>query len=153
MERRAGQRPTRSASHPVSVPPGQRLHFDDRLLSAIPPAALIATISNVAADLRGDLVVLGQTPEQAYVQLQGMHYIAVTDAEPPHRLTGLRGIRSAAGSTIPGQALGARHLAGRPDRGGRAELHPCVSATNLFAPALSLLVLLAAALLITRRDT
>ena len=69
-----------------------RLHFDDRLLSALPPPALIATISNVAADLRGDLVVLGQTPEQAYVQLQGMHYIAVTDAEPPHRLTGLRGI-------------------------------------------------------------
>jgi CubicO group peptidase (beta-lactamase class C family) len=69
-----------------------RLHFDDRFLSAIPPPALIATISNVAADLRGDLVVLGQTPEQAYVQLQGMHYIAVTDAEPPHRLTALRGI-------------------------------------------------------------
>jgi CubicO group peptidase (beta-lactamase class C family) len=69
-----------------------RLHFDDRFLGAIPPPALIATISNVAADLRGDLVVLGQTPEQAYVQLQGMHYIAVTDAEPPHRLTALRGI-------------------------------------------------------------
>lgn len=69
-----------------------RLHFDERFLSVIPPPALIATISNVAADLRGDLVVLGQTPEQAYVQLQGMHYIAVTDAEPPHRLTGLRGI-------------------------------------------------------------
>jgi CubicO group peptidase (beta-lactamase class C family) len=69
-----------------------RLHFDDRFLSAIPPPALIATISNLAADLRGNLVVLGQTPTQAYVQLQGMHYIAVTEAEPPHRLTGLRGL-------------------------------------------------------------
>jgi CubicO group peptidase (beta-lactamase class C family) len=84
-----------AAGEPGWTAPGEdelRLHFDDRLLIAIPPPALIATISNVAADLRGDLVVLGQTPEQAYVQLQGMHYIAVTDAEPPHRLTALRGI-------------------------------------------------------------
>ena len=83
------------AGEPGWTPPPEdelRLHFDDRFLSAIPPPALIATISNVAADLRGDLMVLGQTPEQAYVQLQGMHYIAVTEAEPPHRLTGLRGI-------------------------------------------------------------
>ncbi len=69
-----------------------RLHFDERFLSALPPPALIATISNLGADLRGDLVVLGQTPLQAYVQLKGMHYIAVTEAGPPHRLTSLRGL-------------------------------------------------------------
>jgi CubicO group peptidase (beta-lactamase class C family) len=67
-------------------------HFDEHFLAALPPPALIKTISNVAADLRGDLVVLGQTPVQAHVQLQGMHYIAVTEPEPPHRLTGLRGL-------------------------------------------------------------
>jgi CubicO group peptidase (beta-lactamase class C family) len=67
-------------------------HFDEHFLAALSPPALIKTISNVAADLRGDLVVLGQTPVQAHVQLQGMHYIAVTEPEPPHRLTGLRGL-------------------------------------------------------------
>ena len=48
-------------------------HFDEHFLAAVPPPALIKTISNMAADLRGDPVVLGQTPVQAYIQLQGMH--------------------------------------------------------------------------------
>ena len=58
----------------------------------LPPPALIKTIGNMAADLRGDPVVLGHTPVQAYLQLQGMHYTAVTEPEPPYRLTGLRGL-------------------------------------------------------------
>jgi hypothetical protein len=67
------------------------LHFDDHFLAAIPPPALIQAISKVAADLRdGELAVIGQTPVQAYVELTGMRYIAVAEAEPPHRLTGLR---------------------------------------------------------------
>ena len=37
-------------------------------------------------------MVLGQTPLQAYVELNGMRYIAVAEAEPPHRLEGLRGL-------------------------------------------------------------
>jgi len=69
------------------------LHFDDRFLTAIPPATLIQTISKLAADLRdGELAVIGQTAVQAYVELAGMRYIAVTEDEPPHRLTGLRGL-------------------------------------------------------------
>jgi CubicO group peptidase (beta-lactamase class C family) len=67
-------------------------HFDEHFLAALPPPALIKTIGGMAADLRGDPVVLGQTPVQAYIQLQGMHYIAVTEPDPPHRLTGLRGL-------------------------------------------------------------
>lgn len=67
-------------------------HFDEHFLAALPPPALIKTISNMAADLRGDPVVLGQTPVRADIQLQGMHYIAVTEPDPPHRLTGLRGL-------------------------------------------------------------
>jgi len=68
-------------------------HFDDRFLSAIPPPALIETISKLSQDLRdGELVVLRQTPLQAYVELGGLQYIAVVEAEPPHRLTGLRGL-------------------------------------------------------------
>jgi CubicO group peptidase (beta-lactamase class C family) len=77
------------------TPPGTeelQQHFDERFLAVIPPPALIETIGNMAADLRGDLVVLGQTPVQAYVRLNGMHYIAVADPEPPHRLTALRGL-------------------------------------------------------------
>jgi CubicO group peptidase (beta-lactamase class C family) len=68
-------------------------HFDDRFLSALPPPALIEAISRVAADLRdGEPVVLGQTPVQACVELKGVQYLAVVEAEPPHRLTGLRGL-------------------------------------------------------------
>src|SRR5580704_18782496 len=67
-------------------------HFDERFLAVLPPPALVKTIANMAADLRGDPVVLGQTPVQAYLQLQGMHYVAVTEPEPPYRLTGLRGL-------------------------------------------------------------
>jgi CubicO group peptidase (beta-lactamase class C family) len=68
-------------------------HFDDRFLSTIPPPALIETISKLSNDLRdGELVVLRQTPLQAYVELGGLQYIAVVEAEPPHRLTGLRGL-------------------------------------------------------------
>jgi CubicO group peptidase (beta-lactamase class C family) len=67
-------------------------HFDERFLAVVPPPALVTTIGNMAADLRGDLVVLGRTPVQAYVRLNGMHYIAVADPKPPHRLTALRGL-------------------------------------------------------------
>jgi CubicO group peptidase (beta-lactamase class C family) len=68
-------------------------HFDDRFLSALPPPALIETISKVSADLRdGEPVVLGQTPLQAYIELKGVQYIAVAEAEPPYRLAGLRGV-------------------------------------------------------------
>jgi Beta-lactamase len=67
-------------------------HFDERFLAVLPPPALIKTIGNMAADLRGDPVVLGHTPVQAYLQLQGMHYTAVTEPEPPYRLTALRGL-------------------------------------------------------------
>jgi CubicO group peptidase (beta-lactamase class C family) len=68
-------------------------HFDDRFLSALPPPVLIEAISRLAADLReGELVVLGHTPLQAYVELKGVQYTAVVEAEPPHRLTGLRGL-------------------------------------------------------------
>ncbi len=77
-----------------TAPTGDELnqHFDDRFLSAVPPPALIETISKVAADLRGDLVVLHQAPLQADVELGGVRYSAVAEAQPPHRLAGLRGL-------------------------------------------------------------
>lgn len=69
-----------------------RQHFSDRFLAVLPPDALVATISKVAADLRGELVVIGRAPLQAQVELEGMQYIAVVEEEPPYRLTGLRGL-------------------------------------------------------------
>jgi CubicO group peptidase (beta-lactamase class C family) len=83
------------AAEPGWTPPADaelRLHFDDHLLTVIPPPTLIATISKVAADLHGEVKVLGQSPLQAYVQLGDMRYLAAAEAEPPHRLTGLRGL-------------------------------------------------------------
>jgi CubicO group peptidase (beta-lactamase class C family) len=86
------------AGEPGWTAPGEdelSQHFDERFLSALPPPALIATISRAAADLRdGELVVLGQTPEQAYVELNGVQYLAAAEPEPPHRLIGLRGLPS-----------------------------------------------------------
>ena len=76
-------------------------HFDGRLLAAVPPGRLVAELSKTAPDLREELVVLGQTPLEAHVQLAGMRYLAAVDAEPPHRLTGLRGFPVAERITDP----------------------------------------------------
>jgi CubicO group peptidase (beta-lactamase class C family) len=66
-------------------------HFDDRFLAAVPGGRLVAQLSRVAPDLRDELVVIGQAPLETLVQLAGMRYVATVDAQPPHRLTGLRG--------------------------------------------------------------
>jgi CubicO group peptidase (beta-lactamase class C family) len=76
-------------------------HFDDRLLAALPADRLVAQLGKVASDLREELVVIGQAPLQAYVQLAGMRYLGVVDADPPHRLTGLRGFPLAERITDP----------------------------------------------------
>jgi hypothetical protein len=68
-------------------------HFHERFLAAVPPPALIATISKLTKDLRdGELVVLGRTPLQAYIQLGTLQYVAAVEPDPPHRLTGLQGL-------------------------------------------------------------
>jgi CubicO group peptidase (beta-lactamase class C family) len=79
-------------------------HFDDRLLAAVPAGRLVAQLSEAVPktpDLREELVVLGQAPLEAHVQLAGMRYLAVVDADPPHRLTGLRGFPLAERITDP----------------------------------------------------
>jgi CubicO group peptidase (beta-lactamase class C family) len=69
-----------------------RQHFDDRFLAVIPAGTLVGQLVQRAADLRGELVVIGHTRLQAHVQLAGMAYIASVVAEPPHRIIGLRGM-------------------------------------------------------------
>jgi CubicO group peptidase (beta-lactamase class C family) len=76
------------------TPPGEdelREHFDDRLLAAVPAGGLAEAIAGMAADLRTELVVIGQAPLEAQVQLAGQRYVAVAGSARPHRLTGLRG--------------------------------------------------------------
>jgi len=67
-------------------------HFSERFLAAIPPARLVEAIARMAADLRGEMEVIRQAPLQAQVRLGGLEYIAAVEAEPPYRLTGLRGL-------------------------------------------------------------
>jgi CubicO group peptidase (beta-lactamase class C family) len=67
-----------------------RQHFDDRLLAVVPAGSLVAELTRMAAELRGEPVVIGQAPLRAQAQLAGVRYIATVDADPPHRLTGLR---------------------------------------------------------------
>jgi CubicO group peptidase (beta-lactamase class C family) len=79
-----------------------RAHFDDRFLAVIPPDELAARIATVAADLRGELTVIGRAPLEAQVQLAGVRYFAAVDEAPPHRLLGLQGFP--VGERITGRA-------------------------------------------------
>jgi len=56
-----------------------RLHFSSGFLDALPPARLVEVIGKLAADLRSDLVVIGQAPLEALVELNGVQYIAVRE--------------------------------------------------------------------------
>jgi CubicO group peptidase (beta-lactamase class C family) len=76
-------------------------HFDDLLLAAVPAGRLVAQLSKTAPDLREELIVIGQAPLEAHVQLAGTRYLATVDAHPPHRLTGLRGFPLAERITDP----------------------------------------------------
>lgn len=68
-----------------------RAHFDDRFLAVISPGDLAAQIATVAADLRGELTIIGRVSLEAQVQLAGVRYFAAVDEAPPHRLLGLQG--------------------------------------------------------------
>ena len=101
------------ADRPAWTPPAEgelSEHFDDRLLAAIPAAALTEAIAGIAADLRTELVVIRQAPLEAQVELAGQRYVAVADSVPPHRLIGLRGF-------VPGERITDPRLkAPRPSR-------------------------------------
>jgi len=85
----------RDADEPGWTAPGEhelRQHFDDQLLTAVPAGELVAAITSVATALREDLVVMGQGPLTARAQIAGLEILAAAGADPPHRLTGLRGL-------------------------------------------------------------
>ena len=84
------------AGEPGWTPPADyelRQHFSAGFLTVLPPATLVSRISQLASELRsGEFVVLRQAPLQAFVELNGVQYVAAVEAEPPHRLAGLRGM-------------------------------------------------------------
>jgi len=85
----------RDASAPGWTAPGDhelRQHFGGRFLAETPAGELIAAITSVAADLRGELVVIGLAPLSARVQLASLQVFASVEADPPQRLTGLQAI-------------------------------------------------------------
>jgi hypothetical protein len=113
-------------------------HFDDRLLAVVPAGRLVAQLSKAAPDLREELVVLGQASLEAHVQLAGTRYLAVVDADPPHRLTGLRGFPLAERITDPRLTAPAPvHIYGTfPDQSvGRAPEAPEAETAELLAIA------------------
>jgi CubicO group peptidase (beta-lactamase class C family) len=67
-------------------------HFSERFLAAIPPARLVEVMAKMAAELGGEMEVIRQAPLQAQVRLGDLEYVAAVEAEPPHRLNGLRGL-------------------------------------------------------------
>lgn len=67
-----------------------RGHFHERFLDALPPARLLPRLTALAPRLRGDLVLAEDTATHALVQLDAGQLQAVVEAEPPHRLIGLR---------------------------------------------------------------
>jgi CubicO group peptidase (beta-lactamase class C family) len=86
------------------APPGDEeihQHFDDRLLADVPISELIAQITSVAADLRAELAVLGRRPLEAHVRIAGLEIFVVAEADPPHRITGLRSITLGSRVTDP----------------------------------------------------
>ncbi len=83
----------RAADGPEWAAPSDRElrdHFTGPFLSQIPPGELIAAIAGLAAALREDLVVTGETPLAAGIRLAGLQIVAQVEAGPPHRLAGLR---------------------------------------------------------------
>ena len=82
------------ADRPAWVAPTDaelRQHFDDRFLSKIPPGNLVTRVARRAENFRAELVVTMDGPLQARAQLGGSLQIHTSvEAEPPHRLTGLR---------------------------------------------------------------
>jgi len=85
----------RDAPEPGWTPPGEdelRQHFSDQFLAEIPPDTLTGQIASIAADLGGELTVLGQAPLEARVRLADVEYFVAVEAEPPHRVGGLRAL-------------------------------------------------------------
>jgi CubicO group peptidase (beta-lactamase class C family) len=92
----------RNADEPEWIAPGDpemRQHFGAHFLSVVPVGKLVADFSGVAAALREELVVVGHATLQAHVRIARSEVFAAVEADPPHRITGLRVIPVAGPAT------------------------------------------------------
>jgi CubicO group peptidase (beta-lactamase class C family) len=80
------------ADRPAWAPPQEaelREHFTGQFLNANPPERLVAMAAGHAADLRGQLTVITAAPLIAVAEMAGIRAVAMSEANPPHRLTEL----------------------------------------------------------------
>ena len=100
------------ADDPAWVPPGPeelREHFADHFLSLVTPDTLVSTLIRTAPALREELVVTREMPPGLQAQIGGLKLEAAAEADPPHRLAGLRMFRIGEHVTDP-------RVAAPPDR-------------------------------------
>ena len=67
-----------------------REQFTAHFLSLVPPGTVISTLTGAAAPLREELVVTREAPLGVRAEIGGLQLEAAAEAEPPHRLSGLR---------------------------------------------------------------
>lgn len=67
-----------------------REHFDDHYLSMVPSDTMITALRGVAPSLREDIEVAQATPQRVRALIHDVRVEAMTETEPPHRLTSLR---------------------------------------------------------------
>jgi CubicO group peptidase (beta-lactamase class C family) len=80
------------ADEPGWLAPGEdelREHFTGKFLATVPPARLIATVTEIAPALRAELTVTVDRPFLAQGRLAGHLVVAETEPRPPYRLTGV----------------------------------------------------------------
>jgi CubicO group peptidase (beta-lactamase class C family) len=84
------------ADQPGWIAPGEaefREHFTDRFLARVPAERLATVVAGYAADLRADVILAPVTPLMAAGDMKGVHVVAMTAADPPHRLTSIERIQ------------------------------------------------------------
>jgi CubicO group peptidase (beta-lactamase class C family) len=82
----------RDARTPAWSPPADdelREHFAEPVLTAVPSAELVESIAGLAPYLREEPVVIDAAELTASVQVADLQVDAVSEAQPPHRLTEL----------------------------------------------------------------
>jgi hypothetical protein len=82
-----------TADAPDFTPPDDeelRRHFDDRYLGLVPPDWLNRLFSTIARQLREDMAEVRAEPLRLHARLGDLRVEAVTEADPPYRLSQLR---------------------------------------------------------------
>jgi CubicO group peptidase (beta-lactamase class C family) len=80
------------AGRPAWTAPSEaelREHFTDQFLARQTAEHLVTLIAGHAADLRADVTLTAVSPLMAVANIEDLHVVAMTEADPPHRLTGL----------------------------------------------------------------